>query len=143
MITTHQKQLCLKSCALFGPLETDSLGVLAEAMEVERFRDGEEVCVYGEQADCVYVILEGTLAVFIPGSEKAIRQMEAGDVFGEYGMFTGRRTTTIVAVGGATLLSMEYPRFKAFLSQYPDAMYLLLGIAVDRLGAAEAKLYSR
>jgi len=143
MITTSQKQMCLKSCAIFAPLEAETLGVLAEAMEAEVFGNGEEVCVYGEQADCVYVIMEGTLGVFLPGSDQPIRHMKAGDVLGEYGMITGKRTTTIVAVGETTLLSMEYPRFKAFLSRYPDAMYVLLGIAVDRLSKAEAKLYSR
>lgn len=143
MITTGQKQQCLKSCALFAPLAAEALGVLAEAMEAEVFADGEEVCVFGEQADRVYVILDGKLAVFLPGSREPIRHMQAGDVLGEYGMITGKRTTTIAAVGATTLLSMEYPRFKAFLSQYPDAMYALLGVAVDRLSKAEAKLYSR
>jgi CRP-like cAMP-binding protein len=143
MITTIRRQQCLKGCAMFAPLEAEALGVLAEAMEAELFGDGEEVCAYGEQAECVYVVLEGRLAVFLPGTDRPIRHLEAGDVLGEYGMFTGKRTTTIVAVGGATLLSMEYPRFKAFLSQYPAAMYALLATAVDRLSATEAKLYAR
>jgi CRP-like cAMP-binding protein len=143
MITTNQKQLCLKSCAIFAPLEAETLGVLAEALEAEIFGDGEEVCVFGEQADCVYVIMSGELAVFLPGASQPVRQMKVGDVLGEYGMFSGKRTTTVVSVGESTLLSMEYPRFKAFLSQYPDAMYALLGIAVDRLRKAEATLYAR
>ena len=143
MITTNQKQQCLKGCALFAPLAAEALGVLAEAMAAEVFADGEEVCAFGEQADCVYVVMEGKLAVYLPGAAQPIRQMQAGEVLGEYGMFTGKRTTTIVAAGATTLLSMEYPRFKAFLLQYPDAMYQLLGVAVDRLRKAEARLYAQ
>jgi CRP-like cAMP-binding protein len=143
MITTGQKQQCLKGCAIFAPLDAEALGVLAAAMEAERFGDGEEVCAFGEPADCVYVVMEGGLAVFLPGAEQPIRRLEAGDVLGEYGMFTGTRTTTIVAAGATTLLSMPYPRFQAFLTQYPGAMYALLATAVDRLSKAEAKLYGK
>ncbi len=143
MITTVQKQQCLKACAIFASLEAEALGVLAAAMEAEVFGDGEEVCAFGEPADCVYVVMDGELAVFLPGAAQPVRHLGVGAVLGEYGMFTGKRTTTIVAAGRATLLSMEYPRFKAFLSQYPDAMYTLLATAVDRLSAAEAKLRAK
>lgn len=140
MLSTAQKQSCLQSCDLFSRLAPATLAVLAEAVDVERYADGEEVCEHGEEADGVYIIMDGTLAVFIPGVEQPVRKMGAGQIFGEYGMFAHVRTATIVSEGESTLLSMEYARFKDFLFQYPEAMYRLLAVAVSRLNEAEARL---
>jgi CRP-like cAMP-binding protein len=142
-LSTIQKQACLKSCPLFAGMEPGTLNVLAEALETEVYSREEEICVHGEEADRVYVIAEGSLAVFLPGADSSIRHMVQGDIFGEYGMFTGARTTTITADVETTLLSMEYSRFKSFLFQYPDAMYELLSVTVDRLGKAEARLRAK
>lgn len=139
MISTAQKQACLQSCALFTKLDSGTLGVMAEAVDVERFADGEDVCLHGEEAECVYVIMQGAVAVVLPGADKPIRSMGPGEIFGEYGMFSGIRTTSIFAEGESVLLSMNYTRFKDFLFHYPDAMYSLLAVAVDRLAQAEAR----
>lgn len=140
MISTAQKQGCLQSCPLFAKLDPGTLGVLAEAVEVERFADGEDVCLHGEEADCVYVIMQGAVSVVLPGADRPVRSMGPGEIFGEYGMFAGLRTTSIFAEGECVLLSMDYPRFKDFLFHYPDAMYRLLAVAVDRLAQVEARV---
>jgi CRP-like cAMP-binding protein len=137
MITTAQKQHCLQSCRLFSGLDPGTLGVLAEAVEVEQFAEGEEVCLHGEEADCVFVILSGSVAVILPGATTPVRSMSSGEIFGEYGMFKGVRTTSIVAEQASALLSMDYTRFKDFLFHYPEALYNLLEVAVDRLEQAE------
>jgi len=139
MLTTDAKLTCLKSCALFSKLPPSTLGVLAESMEAERFDDGETVCLNGEEADRVYVVQQGRLAVFLPGAAEPVRHLEPGDILGEYGMFRGLRTTSIYARGATTLLSFDYTRFRSFLLQYPAAMYDLLALTVGRLVEAEAR----
>lgn len=138
-LSTAEKQTCLKSCPLFAGLETGTFRILAEALETEVFGPKEEVCVHGEEADRVYIVAAGSLAVYLPGADVPVRRMGPGEIFGEYGMLTGARTTTVVAEVTTTLLSMGYARFKPFLFQYPDAMYKLLAVAVARLGEAEAR----
>ena len=139
MISTAQKQACLQSCSLFSGLDAGTLGVMAEALEVESFADGEDVCLHGEEAECIYLIMQGSVAVMLAGADEPIRRLGPGDIFGEYGMVTGLRTTSIFAEGESVLLSMGYGRFKDLLFQYPDAMYNLLAVAVDRLEKAEAR----
>ena len=139
MLTTDVKLGCLKSCALFSKLPQSTLGVLAEAMEEERFDDGEVVCLHGEEADRVYVVHEGRLAVVLPGATAPVRHLDRGEILGEYGMFRGTRTTSIYARGATALLSLDYARFRSFLFQYPAAMHDLLAVTVDRLVEAEAR----
>jgi CRP/FNR family transcriptional regulator, cyclic AMP receptor protein len=139
MLSRAQKMAYLQACPLFSGLDTGTLGVLAETLETERYGAGDEVCVEGEVADRVFVIAEGSLDVYLSGVKTAVRQMAKGDVFGEYGMFKGVRTTSVKASAPCTLLSMDYRRFEDFLSRYPDAMYRLLSVAVSRLEEAEAR----
>jgi CRP-like cAMP-binding protein len=83
--------------------------------------------------------MQGSVAVILPGAKAPVRSMGPGEIFGEYGMFKGVRTTSIVAEKESALLSMDYTRFKDFLFQYPDALYNLLEVAVDRLEQAEKR----
>jgi CRP-like cAMP-binding protein len=140
MIDTAAKKSCLQTCGLFADLDPSTLGVLAEAMEAESYGADDEVCEYGEQADCVWVIMEGELGVYLPGVEEPVRRMHPGQILGEYGMFGGVRTTTVMAEREAVLLTMDYERFRSFLYQYPQALYRLLEVAVARLEQAEARL---
>lgn len=140
MLNRDQKLESLRRCPLFAGLDPAALAVLAEAVEEETFTADEEVCKAGETADSVYVIHSGSLAVFRPGAEKPVRMMSPGEVFGEYGMVTGFRTTTIRAVETTTMLSMDYSRFRTFLNRWPEALFELLSVAVNRLTEAEAGL---
>ncbi len=124
-------------------MDPATMAVLAEVLETEVYEQGEDICVHGEEADSVYVVVDGSLGVYLPDTKTPIRHLGAGTIFGEYGMFTGARTTTVTADEKTTALSMEYSRFKSFLFQYPDAMYKLLAVAVDRLGTAEARLHHK
>ncbi len=138
-LSVTQRRTCLASCPLFAELSPDTLGVLAEAVVVEEFGQGEDVCLQGEPADCVYVVERGVLDVILPGREQPVRQLGRHDVFGEYGMFTGLRTSRIRAAAPTILLSMDYERFRALMHQFPSIMSGLLEAAVERLTKAEAR----
>lgn len=140
MLSKEEKRESLRRCRLFTNLEPTALAVLAEVVEEELFGRDEEVCEAGEAAERVYVIHSGTLAVFLPGTQAPVRKMHAGDVFGEYGLVTGTRTTTIRATEDTVMLSLDYERFRSFLLRYPSALFELFGVTVRRLTEAEEKL---
>lgn len=140
MLNIEQKRETLRRCPLFSQLEMTEIGVLSEAMEEELFQEGEEVCVAGETADRVYIIHEGALAVYLPNMDEPVRVLHPGQVFGEYGMVTKTRTTTIKSVETTTMLSMSYERFQSFLLSYPAALFELFRTSVNRLIGAEKRL---
>ena len=138
-LSLEERTRALEACPVFSRIPPDRLSLLAEMMETESLAPGETLCEHGETSDRVYVVASGSLDVFLPGRPDAVRALAAGDLLGEYGMFTGlKRTATVKAKSEAALLSLDYTRFRAFLLQFPEAALVLLGTAVERLVAAEA-----
>ncbi len=130
----------LSKCDLFASVAEADLSALVEVMREERFEEGETVCSAGEIGDRVYVVMSGTLEVMVAGQVKPVRQLREGDVFGEYGMFeAGERTATVRCLAAATLLTLDYSRFIAFLMTFPEAMFAIFGVTVKRLQALERK----
>lgn len=128
----------LQQGTLFASVPEADLAVLAESMSEEAFGTNETVCVEGEPADRIFVVMTGRFEVRPPlGGDRAIT-LGAGDLFGEYGLFDqGLRTATIVASEPGILLTLEYPRFRSFLLMFPEAMLAILGTTVGQLLAAQ------
>jgi CRP-like cAMP-binding protein len=75
------------------------------------FLDGEIIYREGDQADCMYIILSGNVAVYHEADGEAIVLGEhgKGDTFGETGVFTGPvRTESARAVGAARVMGADY-----------------------------------
>jgi CRP-like cAMP-binding protein len=138
ILTSAQRMQAISVCPVFSTVPSRDLGVLAEMMQTERLRAEELLFEQGESSDKVYVVVSGSLAVLLPGRAEAVRRLGPGDLLGEYGMFAGLvRTATVKAQTEAVLLSLDYRRFRAFLTQFPESMFVLLGSVVHRLIALE------
>ena len=77
--------MSLKSCYLFQGLSEDQEDRLAEAIEEIRFRGGDRIFAEGQEAMNFYVLLEGTVVLFmeVEGVEFPIRVLRIpGECFG-------------------------------------------------------------
>ena len=138
ILTAAQRMQAISVCPVFSGVPARDLGVLAEMMQTERLRADELLFEQGEPSDRVYVVVSGTLAGILPGRTEPVRRLGAGDLLGEYGMFADLvRTATVKAETEAVLLSLDYRRFRAFLSEFPESMFVLMSWAVHRLTALE------
>lgn len=141
-LSIEDKGFALSRSAVFSRLAATSAQLLAETMKTERLAAGEVLFEAGDVSDRVYLLVEGTLKVTV-GSHRS-RALRPGDLLGEYGMFAGlTRTATVTAESPATLLSLDYPRFRAFLLAVPGAALVLLQVAVERMLEVEAKCESK
>ncbi len=139
VLSVAERMQALGKCPAFARVPAGDLSVLAEMVETERLAEGEVLFERGEPSTSVYVLASGALGVWLPGRSEPVRRLGVGDLLGEYGMFSRRgRTATVKAETPAVLLSLDYPRFRAFLVQFPESALVLLEIAVHRLTAAEA-----
>lgn len=139
-MTLESRIRTLRNCAFFSVVPEQDLNVLAEAMDVEMYADGEIVFEFGDRADRVYVVVAGELMAVVPGKKSSARPIRAGDMLGEYGLFDdGVRSATVTCQSGVTMLSMDYPRFREFLVNFPEATLSILGRTVKRLLLLEAK----
>lgn len=67
----RDRTLLLRTLPAFGPLEDDSLSLLAEYMRLRRFPAGEVLLRSGEPIHHVYIVLEGVIHWRRKGQERA------------------------------------------------------------------------
>ena len=140
-MTLDARMQALQKGTLFNSVPEADLMVLAETMFEEHFAKDEVVCVQDEPADRIFVVMSGQLDVKVGGTEDHTVLLRPGDLFGEYGLFDqGLRTATIAAREPSTLLTLDYPRFRAFLLLFPEAMLAILGATVEQLLTFQRKL---
>ena len=120
-----EKMLHLKTIPLFEGLTTRQLMDLAEATVEVEYPDGGTIVREGEQDDCLYVILEGTVRVEKNGT--LLADIRAGDFFGEVALFEGvRRSATALSNGPVRALRLERGDMLRLIEERP-------GIAISML----------
>jgi len=123
----------LKKSKIFSFISDNELFALALMFEVRQLKDGEVLCLEGDQAEEVYVVHSGNIIVHLPKQHKALVK-QVGDVVGEYGLFThGKRTAKMTAKGESTILYLDYERFTRFLLVFPEATLKLFKYTVQKL----------
>lgn len=123
----------LKS-TVFSSVPSAALTLLATMFERQDLEAGDVLCEAGETATCVYAIASGQVSVWLPGASAPVGSMSTGDVVGEYGMFLASgRSATLRADTAASVLVLDYKRFKLFLLTFPDSIMTLMSTCVKLL----------
>jgi CRP-like cAMP-binding protein len=137
-MNADERFLLLKRSKFFRSLGDEDLLTLAEAFGAESFGPDEIVVRKGELADRIFVVVAGELEIESDNPSANGVRLHKGALFGEYGMFEdGLRTATVRSVRECRLMSLDYERFRAFLLQFPDAMWSVLAATVRQLLAAQ------
>lgn len=130
----------LALCPVLRGAPRNDLRLLGEMTLALRVSRGATLFSEGETADGVYVIVSGRMGVLPPGRSSPTRVLGPGELLGEYGMAANTgRTATVRAEEDAELLFVDYPRFRAFLIQCPESLYLIFQTAARRLAEAERR----
>lgn len=138
---TAEKLDTLRKSDLFKKVPSPDLRAFAESLRTERFQKDEKVCEQGDPADRIFIVASGKLEVSLPKPKRKLRMIGAGEMIGEYGLFTGQtRTASVICHENTVLLSLEYMRFREFLDLFPGTTYALLDQTVQRLLAAQSSL---
>ncbi|MBM4259756.1 MAG: mechanosensitive ion channel [Deltaproteobacteria bacterium] len=102
---------------------------LARRLATQIFARGETICHQGEAGNTFYIIKSGQVEVSTrngAGRAAVLRQMTAGEFFGEISLLTGEpRSATIVALEDTEVLTMNKEDMRAMLatnSQLADHM---------------------
>jgi CRP-like cAMP-binding protein len=118
--------------------------------ETRTFEPGEGIVNEGEAGETAYIIESGTCEVFklIDGEQVRVRELHAGDVFGETAILTGaQRTASVVAKDRCSLkmitaqsLTRELDR-NPWLAAFVRSLAELFKEADERLSRAGADSY--
>jgi malate dehydrogenase (oxaloacetate-decarboxylating)(NADP+) len=115
----------LRACSALAGLDDDELAGIAALAEVEDFGRNELVFDQGSEADKLYVIVSGRVAVIRSGHVAA--ELTAGEFFGEMAMFNGsRRVAAVRALADTRLAVVAESRVQPLLRAAQPATVKLI-----------------
>lgn len=124
----------LAKAPCFGALGAEARAGLSAAPRV-RLRKDEVLFSAGDDAECVYLVLEGEIALEIDGAagkSVCVATVAKGGVFGELGALDGKpRSVAARAAEPALLLSIKATAFRALIRTHPD---FALAVATELAG---------
>jgi CRP-like cAMP-binding protein/MFS family permease len=121
----------LQRLGIFAEASRPVLEQLARAAQEVDVDAGTTVIREGDEADALYVLLDGEMAVHARGEsgvDHELPPMAAGTYFGEIGLLERiPRTATVTSVGPSRMLRIDGERFLAALTDAPASASLLEG----------------
>jgi CRP/FNR family transcriptional regulator, cyclic AMP receptor protein len=127
----------LARVALFADLAGPQLEELAHTLDEERFQSGTRVVRQGLPSGGLYVILEGSAAVVVDGTERTV--LKPGEFFGEASILTGDAAIAdVVAHGDLACAVADAGEVYALLRRFPSIAIRMLEVGARRLRAATA-----
>lgn len=128
-------------------LTDEERAVLAGLGRITVFAPGAVLCVQGEPATHVFVLVDGwvkVLGVTSDGHEMVLALRGRGDTVGEMaGETTGYRTATVQAIGTVRALIVAHAKFSAFLDSHAGADRAYRRMVTRRWNDAESMLRTR
>ena len=105
--------------AFFGLDDSDEgqaeLAEIESKLQKESYKNGQDICKIGSEADGMYFIESGTLVV-LDENDKQINVLHVGQYFGEYAVLSGqKRLSTVRSHGKTVLYKMESSDLLDFL----------------------------
>jgi CRP-like cAMP-binding protein len=126
----------LASLSLFGGLPDEDRERLAPLVDELRVDEGVTLTSEGDYAYQLFVIVDGTAEARRDGT--LLRELNAGDFFGEIGLlFTGRRTATVVATSPMRLAVVFDRNFRRLEREQPGIAAELRAAVRERLSRGE------
>ena len=128
---------------MFAKLEPSKLKLLAFTSESLTLEHGEVLCHEGDQADCAYVVMDGTVEVVIggEGEERRVGERSNYDVIGEVGVLLNEpRNATLRAKGAVVVLQVTDEQFLKLLAENVDVALHVIRQLSKRLTEATHEL---
>jgi CRP-like cAMP-binding protein len=114
----------LKGVALFQAVQDHDLTDLAAHATRRRLDAGKLVFKEGAAADSLYVVLSGSVKIFVhdtDGKEVVLDTKKAGEYFGEMMLDHRPRSASIVTLEPSEFAVIGREDFRAFLAMHPQA----------------------
>ena len=114
----------LHEVSLFQTLDDAGLRALAERTRQRGLPAGRLVFKEGEAADSMYVVLSGSVKIFLQsvgGKELVLDTKKAGDYFGEMMLDHRPRSASIMTLEDSEFAVISREDFQGFLRQHPEA----------------------
>jgi CRP-like cAMP-binding protein len=114
---------------LFHGIPENELKILLRAFSLVKFEPGEIVVTEGEPGDSLFLLTKGSVRVFVVdanGSNIQVRELQAGDFFGEIAVLTGNtRTATVTTASRCEMLKLTKADVIAISEHHPSLLKVI------------------
>jgi CRP-like cAMP-binding protein len=135
----------LRTTDVFASLDDAAATELASRMATRRYRKGQPIVHEGEPGTTLFVIVEGSVAVFVTaetGDRMTLSTLGPTDVLGEIALLDeGPRSASAEALEPTTVLCLSRASFLELVRTYPgivDGLLHAMGAMVRRLSEQAA-----
>ena len=127
------------------PKENETIQSFLEHCHRRRYPSKSLIIYAGDKPDVLYYIVDGSVTVLIEdesGHEIVLAYLNAGDFFGELGLFsdTDNRTAFVRARTQCELAEISYPRFRQLTEKNPGILFELANQMALRLQKTSRKV---
>lgn len=139
----------LAQVSLFDTLQREDLEALAARLAERSYAAGATVFAMGDAGQSMYIVLRGSVAIFLPGSEDdgsriVLKEALTGEYFGELSLFDDKpRSASVEATTDTVLLELTRADLEEHLARSPAATMALLAEMAERLRETNALLGQR
>lgn len=121
---------------LFSGLSETERAALAARLTLRTLRRGDILMKQGDEADALYVLVSGRLAVKLEGRRDPISEIGAGQPVGEIAFLTGgHRTATVTAMRDSLVMALSREEFDRLVEAHPGIWGGLTTTLARRLAA--------
>jgi CRP/FNR family transcriptional regulator, cyclic AMP receptor protein len=143
----EEKVSALRSNEMFSVLDDRSIELLAEVAQEVTYKKGETIIVQGEIGTQMFVVVRGSVKIYLRNSSGAIMELcrrNKGEMFGELALLDGgKRTATVDAISSTVLLAISRELFIGIIEREPqtvDGLLRWLGRMVKETSTLNADL---
>lgn len=143
--STADQIAVLQRSPLFGAIPNEALYALALSSKSLKYEAGSLIFSAGDEtAEQAFFIVEGEVNIFIGTGEKKLtrRTLAAGELFGEFALFTsGRRTASAEAVSKTVSMSIHKDSLTELIKGWPEIALRMLKVQIERTLELEKLLW--
>lgn len=136
--------MMLSQVELFADLEPAQLDEILAATSHRVLQRGDVLFTEGEEADNLYVVLDGRIAIAnksIDGRESMMALMERGDLFGEMPLFDGlTRSAEARALEQSEVICIPYEPVHNLYESRPALLWRVVALLAQRLRTTDEAL---
>ena len=133
----------LQQVKLFHGIDPAELRLIAQHLSEQTYTVGDVVCREGDPADRLFLLLAGTVHVYVERDGKAItyNRLQAGECFGEMALLEETtRSATVQADTPARCLTLSKQDFLDLLQRQPRMVQEILKALLQRLRHTNVQL---
>ena len=126
----------LETFPRISDLGSDELALLAESLEIRKFKKSEYILMSNQDSSSLYLVFDGTVRIIVTEDEKEtiLAEFSRGDIIGEMALVSeAKRSADVLALTDTTVLELSRENFIEHSKKHQGFVFLLMRILADRL----------